>query len=97
VTISYDATSSYDNCAFTLNKQLTDLQTAVTGVGSGTSLADKVTQIRGYVAANDNSHGCSSLGAFMNQVQAQMGKNLTTAQAASLLNQARDIKTTLNC
>ncbi len=77
--------------------QLTALLTAVTGVGPGSSLADKITTIEGYVAANDNTDACGTLGAFVNEVKAQKGKKLTTAQAASFTAQAQAIEATLGC
>jgi hypothetical protein len=77
--------------------QLTALRTAVTAVGSGTSLADKITTIEGYVAANDNADACSTLGAFIHQVNTQTPSKITTAQAASFISQAQAIETTLGC
>ena len=77
--------------------QLATLLTQVTGVGPGTSLAAKVTQIQGYVAANDKAHACSTLNAFINEVSAQTGKKVTAAQAASFIAQAQTIAATLGC
>ncbi len=82
----------------TTTTQLAALLTAVTGVGPGTSLADKVTQIQAYVAANDPSNACKALNDFLNQVKAQAGKKqITSAQAASFTAQAQAVKTTLGC
>jgi hypothetical protein len=78
-------------------EQLTSLGSAVTGVGPGTSLAAKVNQIQAYVAANDQSDACGTLGAFMHEVNAQTGKKITADQAASLITQAQSIEATLGC
>ena len=77
--------------------ELAALLTAVTGVGPGTSLADKVTRIQGYVAANDTADACGVLTDFINQVRAQKGKSLTVAQAADFTAQANAIRTNLGC
>jgi hypothetical protein len=78
-------------------EQLTDLGVAVAGVGPGQSLTGKVTAIEGYVAANDTLHSCAALGAFINEVNAQAGKKISTAHAASLITQAQDIEAALGC
>jgi hypothetical protein len=78
-------------------EQLTDLGAAVAGVGPGHSLADKVTAIDGFVAASDTLDACATLGAFRSEVDAQTGKKISTAQAASFITQAQDIEAALGC
>ena len=78
-------------------EQLTDLGAAVAGVGPGRSLAGKVAAIEGYVAANDTVDACTLLGAFSSEVDAQTGKTISTAQAASFITQAQDIEAALGC
>jgi hypothetical protein len=77
--------------------QTQTLLTAVTGVAPGSSLAAKVKQIQRFIAANDKKDACSMLGAFVSQVKAQNGKQLTAAQAASFTAQAVSIEATLGC
>jgi hypothetical protein len=77
--------------------QLQTLLAAVTGVPPGASLAAKVRQIQAFVAANDNADACALLAAFINQVTAQRGKQLTVAQANSFTAQAQSIEATLGC
>jgi streptogramin lyase len=77
--------------------QLTDLAAAVAGVGPGHSLAGKVNAIEGYVAANDTSDACSTLDAFISEVNAQTGKKISTAHADSFIAQAQDIAAALGC
>ena len=77
--------------------QLKYLLAMVTGVGPGTSFADKVKQIQGYVAAKNTTSACTSLNTFIAQVTAQIGKKLNAAQAAPLNTEARSIKTLLGC
>ncbi len=77
--------------------QLQGLLASVTGVGPGRSLADKVTLIQAYVAANDKADACGTLAAFINDVNAQTGKKITRVQAASFVAQAQNIEATLGC
>jgi len=77
--------------------QLADLLVAVTGVGPGTSLVDKVKQIQGYVGAGDTTAACTALNSFLGLVAAQNGKKLTATQAASFTARANGIKTALGC
>jgi hypothetical protein len=51
----------------------------------------------GYVAANDTADACATLGAFADEVNAQTGKKISTAQAASFNLQAQDIEAALGC
>ena len=81
----------------TVAQQVSDLLTAVTGVGAGESLANKITAIQGYIAANDAASACAKLNAFINEVNAQAGKKITDAQAAAFTTQANDIKASLGC
>jgi uncharacterized delta-60 repeat protein len=79
------------------SEQLTDLLAAVTGVGPGTSLTDKVRQVQSYVAANDLSDACSTLIAFINEVRAESGKTIPFSQAATLTASAQRIMAVLGC
>jgi hypothetical protein len=81
----------------TVDDQLAALLAAVTGVGSGKSLAAKVTQIQAYAGAGDTANACSSLTAFTNEVNAQAGKKISAGQAASFLAQAQVIEAGLGC
>jgi polyvinyl alcohol dehydrogenase (cytochrome) len=75
--------------------QLTTLLTAVTGVGPGTSLADKITATQGYVAAGDKTNACTTLATFVNLVKAQTNKKISNP--ASLIAQATAIEATIGC
>jgi hypothetical protein len=77
--------------------QLADLLSDVTGLGPGTSLADKVTLVESDVAADDLTDSCSTLHAFINEVQAQTGKSIASNQASTLITAAAQIDTTLGC
>lgn len=78
-------------------EQLTDLQNAVTGVGPGTSLKDKVTSIQTSLAAGQTSTACGTLAAFVNEVKAQTGKSISTATAATLIATAQGIEAVIPC
>jgi uncharacterized protein YjiK len=67
-------------------EQLDDLRAAVAGVGPGASLTAKL-----------GNGTCNQLRAFMNEVNAQAGKHLTTDQASSLIARAQRIAAVLAC
>jgi streptogramin lyase len=77
--------------------QLAALGVAVAGSGPGKSLAAKVSQIEAYVAATDTSDACSLLGALVSEVNAQTGKSVGAADAASFLSQSAGIRAALGC
>jgi|SoiMethySBSTD1v2_1073268.scaffolds.fasta_scaffold114804_2 hypothetical protein len=77
--------------------QLSSLAAASAGVGSGSSLADKVAAIQTAVAAGDTATACGALKGYINQVRAQSGKKIATATANDLIAKAEAIKTTLGC
>jgi hypothetical protein len=76
---------------------LADLLLAVTGEGPGTSLADKVKLVQAYVAADSHDAACTTLGDFVNELNAQADKRLSAAEVASFTSQANNIKATLGC
>lgn len=78
-------------------QQLSDLVAAVQGVGSGTSLADKVRAAQAYLNAGDIPDTCSTLSAFIREVQAQSGKSIPAAQASQLVADAQRIQAVLAC
>jgi hypothetical protein len=77
--------------------QLIDLAAAVTTVGPGTSLLDKISAAEQYLASGDTSDSCGTLGAFLHEVNAQSGKEISTAQAAELISDAQRIRAVLAC
>jgi hypothetical protein len=81
----------------TASSLLSDLLDAVTGVGPGSSLADKIQAAINALQVNNNGAACSSLNAFVNEVQAQSGKKLTVAQANQFIAAADNIKALLGC
>jgi hypothetical protein len=76
---------------------LANLRQASTGVGTGTSLADKVSIAQSRYSANDIPGTCSILTDFMSQVNAQTGKKITPTQGASLIASATQIMTAIGC
>jgi hypothetical protein len=77
--------------------QLTALHQAVQGVGTGTSLSDKITQAQAYLSAGDTHDTCTALGAFTNQVTAQKGQSIPPATASALITSAKQIQAVLGC
>ena len=77
--------------------QLSDLAAAVAGVGPGASLSAKVAAVRRSVAGDATQDACAELLAFAHEVNAQTGKKLGVAKAASLLARVEDIEAALDC
>ena len=77
--------------------QLAALAQAVQGVGPGTSLADKVALAQSDLAKNHKTDACHELTAFINEVKAQSGKTIPTAEAALLIADAKQIQAVLAC
>jgi len=73
------------------------LQAAVTGVGPGHSLADKVALAKSYFDAGDIANSCATLNGFINEVKAQTGKKITPAQAADFIAKAQAIEALIGC
>ena len=78
-------------------EQLDDLADAVAGVGPGKSLTAKVAAIEDALADDDTAEACTTLNDFINEVNAQTGKKISTAVAASLIAQANGIRAALGC
>ena len=91
------ATASFSVTVRGAAAQLADLKTAVTGVGSGTSLADKAQAALSAAQAGDTATACGVLREFLNEVRAQNGKMLTAAQAQQFTADATRIRTVLGC
>jgi YVTN family beta-propeller protein len=97
-----DTHGNTSSASFTIHvkgaaEQLTDLLAAVSGVGPGTSLADKVRRAQTYLAANDLPHACSTLAALINEVSALSGNTIPSPQAATLIASAGRITAVLGC
>ena len=81
----------------TVDSALGTLLNAVNGIGPGTVLAAQVTLVKTYADTHRTTVACGGLSGFINDVSAQVGKKITTAQAGSLIAQAENIQTTLHC
>jgi hypothetical protein len=80
------------------SEQLSDLATAVQGVGAGTSLADQVTSVQSDLSSGDKSDACGTLGAFINTVKAQQrGGRILTDTATMLVLTAQRIEAVIGC
>ena len=76
---------------------LQQLHDKTTGVGTGTSLADKVAIVQAYLAVPDIQSACIMLDDFKNQVSAQRGKKITPALADQLTADANAIIAAIGC
>jgi len=81
-------------------EQLADLLTAVTGVGPGKALADKVKNIQQHVTKSQKKNACGDLADFIHQV-GDMAKGpkpkISPTLASALTAQANNIAATLGC
>jgi len=65
--------------------------------GTGNSLLVKLDRAREALGSCNPAGACAPLGAFLNEVEAQSGKKLTTAQADALLSMTLALRVTLGC
>jgi hypothetical protein len=63
----------------------------------GNSLQAKLSAALAYINVGNIPQACASLASFVSQVQAQSGKQLTTAQASTLIADATRIMSVLGC
>jgi hypothetical protein len=97
-----DAAGNGADASFEVNvtgasDQLEELIVFVTGMGPGWSLADKLEGVRGALSAGDHAEACETLAAFLNQVDAQADKQLTSEQVAQLVTAGSRIRAVLDC
>jgi hypothetical protein len=78
-------------------EQLSDLAGAVTGVGPGSSLADKIASVQSYLSRGDTTDACGTLAAFVNEINAQSGKSIPAAKATTLRVAAQQIEAVIPC
>jgi hypothetical protein len=76
---------------------LEQLGAAVTDVGPGKSLANKIMLAQTYLAVPDVQSACAILNGFLNQVRAQRGKKLTAEQADQFTADAEAIIAAIGC
>jgi hypothetical protein len=81
----------------TVDDLVADLLAAVTGVGPGQSLANKVSAVQTYLAVPDLVSACSALADFQGQVASMSGKQVSAAVASELLADAATIETAIPC
>ncbi len=77
--------------------ELSSLAQAVQGVGPGRSLAAKIRVAQMAVAAGNMHAACGVLQGFINEVSAQSGKKIPSAQATQLIAEARQVESLLGC
>jgi hypothetical protein len=80
-----------------VNQLLADLRVAVTGVGTGDSLATKIEAAQAYLSVPDIVSACTAMSDFKLLVAAQSGKKIPVAQAAALTADAEEIEAAIPC
>jgi hypothetical protein len=83
--------------ASSVDEMVAALLTAVTGVGPGNSLANKVTDVQDYLAVPDIGSACSGLDDFKLQVSALSGDQIEATLADQLTADANAIKAAIPC
>jgi hypothetical protein len=80
------------------SEQLSDLATAVQGVGAGTSLADQVASVQSDLSSGEKADACGTLGAFINTVKGQQrGGRIAPGTATMLISTAQRIEAVIGC
>lgn len=81
------------------DEQLTDLLPRVTGLGWGTSLADKVRRARSYLRAGNTNRACDTLTVFIIEVRVRtlLGNRISPAQAREIIETAQRIRAVVGC
>jgi hypothetical protein len=104
-TVTCTASDSAGNTAtgtFTVHvrgasEQLASLAAAVSRLGPGSALRNKVRLAQSYLDSGDTASACSALDGFIALVKAQTGKTLTPTQASMLIAAAKQIQSVLGC
>jgi len=95
------ASGSFDVIVRGAGEQLGDLKGLVTSLnlpkGTNTSLQAKLDDALAAANAGDTTTACTALSDFVNQVSAQSGKKIATADARTLIVEAKTIKAVLGC
>lgn len=92
-----DARTSFDVHVKGAEEQLGDLLGAVGGVGSGSSLADKVRDALAALTGDNVERACEKLAAFAHETNAQSGKKIAATRAEELVASAQRIQAVLSC
>jgi len=101
-----DSAGNRAGCTFTVHvksaaEQINDLMALVGSLGLHAGTANSlISKLRGAASALERGNpeaGCGNLGAFVNEVNAQTGKKLTTAQADLLIAEAARIRAVPGC
>lgn len=95
------ATASFSVTVFGATEQIADLIDLVNSFnlrqGIENSLDAKLRNLLSAAGAGNVTTACNLLGAFINEVQAQSGKAITTVQANQLISAANQAKAALGC
>jgi hypothetical protein len=95
--VSGNATLTVTPALPSVDDLVANLLVAVTGVGPGQSLANKVTLVQSYLAVPDVVSACASLNDFQLQLVSMSGKQVAVAVANQLTTDAETIKATIPC
>lgn len=78
-------------------EQLANLFAAVEGIGTGTSLADMVSEVQAALSGGNDAEACEILNAFINHLEAQAGKHVDALVAEALIADATRIRAAIGC
>jgi hypothetical protein len=95
------ATASFQVTVKGASTQIDDLISLIRGLnlpaGLTNSLVNKLGNAQGSLDRGNTNAACSQLGSFINEVEAQRGKELTNAQADQLVGDANRVRAVMGC
>ena len=92
-----EASAGFDVHVRGADEQVDELIAVVVGIGPGTSLRDKLEDVRSALAESDVDAACGQLNAFGNQVRTLSGRTIGAEQADELITAADRIRAVLDC
>jgi trimeric autotransporter adhesin len=95
--VSGSTTLTVTQAVPSVDQQILALLEAVTDAGAGSSLVDKLTAARTYLAVPDIASACTMMNDFNNQVLAQRGKKYPEELADQWMDDANAIKAAIPC
>ena len=95
--VTGEATLTVTAGSLSVDELVAALLNAVTDIGAGNSLADKVMDVQNYLAVPDIVSACSILDDFQLQVLAMSGGQISVALADQLTADANTIKAAIPC
>jgi len=95
--VSSSATLTVTWASPTVDALVADLLLAVTGIGPGHALQNKMEDVQDYLAVPNIASACSTIDAFKSQVSTWSGHHITAGQAIEFTADAEEIEAAIPC